>query len=380
MDSTIKILADLVAIDSVNPSLVPGGAGEQDIAHAIAAEMRGTGLEVEVSEVAPGRPNVVGVLEGRAPGRSLMLCGHMDTVGVAGMKLPFHPVVRNGCLYGRGAQDMKGGLAAMLGAARVLAHEGGLASGRLIVAAVADEECASLGAEALVRRWRADAAVVTEPTGLAVAVAHKGFSWVEITTAGHAAHGSRPSEGRDAIFHMGRVLVGLEALDRQLQSRPAHPLLGTASLHASLIDGGRELSTYPDICSLKIERRTICGEPADIALSESQAIVTRLHEDDPLFEAKVKLIFGRPPYEIAADHEIVKLLETVVGRLIPGLVPNRTCATFWCDAAILGHAGVPTVIFGPGGDGLHGLEEFVRVDHVLTCRDALVELARRYCV
>jgi acetylornithine deacetylase len=380
MDSTIKFLADLVAIDSVNPSLVPGGAGEQKIARAIAEEMRASGLEVEVTEVAPGRPNVVGVLEGRAPGRTLMLCGHMDTVGVAGMKSPFDPVVRNGCLYGRGAQDMKGGVAAMIGAARILAQDGGLASGRLIVAAVADEECASLGAEALVRHWRADGAVVTEPTGLAIAAAHKGFSWVEITTIGRAAHGSRPSEGRDAIFHMGRVLTGLEALDRQLRSRPPHPLLGTASLHASLIEGGRELSSYPDHCALQMERRTICGEPADIALTEVEAILTRLQDDDPQFEANVRYIFGRLPYEIETDHELLKALETAAGHLDPGRATSRTCATFWCDAAILGHAGIPSVIFGPGGEGLHGLEEYVRVDDVLGCRDALVELARLYCV
>jgi acetylornithine deacetylase len=380
MDSTIKFLADLVAIDSVNPSLVPGGAGEQNIARAIAAEMRGSGLEVEVTEVAPGRPNVVGVIEGRAPGRTLMLCGHMDTVGVAGMKSPFDPIVRDGCLYGRGAQDMKGGVAAMIGAARVLAQNGGLASGRLIVAAVADEECASLGAEALVRHWRADGAVVTEPTGLAIAMAHKGFSWVEITTAGRAAHGSRPSEGRDAIFYMGRVLACLEALDRQLRSRPPHPLLGTASLHASLIDGGRELSSYPDHCALKMERRTICGEPVDIAWSEVEAILARLEENDPQFEANARFIFGRPPYEIAIDHELVKLLETTAGHLDSGRTTGRTGATFWCDAAILGHAGIPTVIFGPGGEGLHGLEEYVRLDDVLACRDALVELARLYCV
>ncbi len=139
MDWTIKLLADLVAIDSVNPSLVPGGVGEQEIASAIAAEMRASGLDVEVTDVAPSRPNVVGVLEGRSAGRTLMLCGHMDTVGVAGMRSPFDPVVRNGCLYGRGALDMKGGVAAMISAARVLAQEGGLASGLLIVAAVADE-------------------------------------------------------------------------------------------------------------------------------------------------------------------------------------------------------------------------------------------------
>jgi acetylornithine deacetylase len=380
MDSTIKFLADLVAIDSVNPSLVPGGAGEQRIARAIAAEMRASGLEVEVTNVAPGRPNVVGVLEGRAAGRTLMLCGHMDTVGVAGMPSPFDPLIRSGCLYGRGALDMKGGVAAMIGAARVLVQEGGLDSGRLIVAAVADEECASLGAEALVRRWRADGAVVTEPTGLGIAAGHKGFSWIEITTAGRAAHGSRPSEGRDAIFHMGRVLAGLEALDRRLQSPPPHPLLGTASLHASLIDGGRELSTYPGHCTLKMERRTLCGEPTNIALSEVEAILTRLAEDDPQFEANARFIFGRPPYEIAADHELLTCLERTVDRLNLERATSRTAATFWCDAAILGQAGIPTVIFGPGGDGMHSLEEYVRVDDVLACRDALVELARLYCV
>ncbi len=380
MDSTIRLLAELVAIDSVNPSLVSGGAGEERIARAIAAQMRASGLEVEVTDAAPGRPNVVGVLEGRAPGRTLMLCGHMDTVGVAGMQSPFDPIVRDGCLYGRGALDMKGGVAAMIAAAGVLAQEGGLASGRLIVAAVADEECASLGAESLVRRWRADAAVVTEPTGLEIAAAHKGFSWVEITTVGRAAHGSRPREGRDAIVLMGRVLASLEALDRQLQSRPPHPLLGTASLHASLIDGGRELSTYPDGCVLKMERRTICGEATDVALTEVEAILTRLKDDDPEFEANASFIFGRPPYEIAAAHELLKLLETTLSHRNPGLATGRSCATFWCDAAILGHAGIPTLIFGPGGDGLHGLEEYVRVDDVLICRDALVDLARLYCV
>src|SRR5688572_21035501 len=201
-DALRRLLGDLVAIDSVNPSLVPGAAGELAIARRLAEEMRSLGLEVHVTEVAPGRPNVVGVLQGRAPGRSLMFCGHTDTVGIAGMARPFEPDVRNGRLYGRGSQDMKGGVAAMVGAARHLVEAGGLEAGRLIVAAVVDEEHASLGAEALVSTWRADAAVVTEPTGLDVAVAHKGFQWVAVETRGRAAHGSRPLEGRDAILRM----------------------------------------------------------------------------------------------------------------------------------------------------------------------------------
>jgi acetylornithine deacetylase len=150
VDPAISLLRDLVAINSVNPTLVPGAPGEQEVAAAVAAAMRGFGLEVSVEAVAPGRPNVVGVLEGRAKGRTLMFCGHTDTVGVAGMRDPFVPTERDGRLYGRGAQDMKGGVAAMIAAAGAIAEKG-LAAGRLVVAAVVDEEHSSIGADALVK-------------------------------------------------------------------------------------------------------------------------------------------------------------------------------------------------------------------------------------
>jgi len=376
-DTAIKLLRDLIAIDSVNPSLVPGGAGERHIASMVASEMRSIGMDVEITEVAPGRPNVIGVLEGRTKGQCLMFCGHLDTVGVEGMEAPFDPVERNGRIYGRGAQDMKGGLAAMISAARGLTDSGGLAAGRLVVAAVIDEEYASLGAEALVTRWRADAAVVAEPTDMIIATGHKGFSWVEITTGGRAAHGSRPRDGRDAILRMGRVLSRLEALDRQLQSKPPHPVLGTASLHASLITGGRELSTYPDRCELQMERRTIVGESPHTALIEVDNILETLKEEDREFDGSARFLFGRPPYEITAEHQLPQFLEEALSSI--GRSSKRGGMTFWTDAAILGEAGIPSVIFGPGGFGLHGLEEYVLVDDVLACRDALVELTRAFC-
>jgi acetylornithine deacetylase len=375
VDPTITLLRDLVAIDSVNPSLVPGARGEADIARRIALELHSIGLHVEVSEVAPGRPNVVGVLEGRAPGRGLMFCGHIDTVGVAGMQKPFEPVEREGKLYGRGAQDMKGGVAAMIGAARVLAA-GGLAHGRLVIAAVIDEEHASLGADALVTKWRADAAVVTEPTDLEIAVAHKGFQWVDIEARGRAAHGSRPTEGRDAIFRMGRVISRLEALDRSLQSGRAHPLLGTASLHASLINGGHELSSYPDRCTLQIERRTLPGESDTAALQEMETILAALRREDGEFEASAKQMFGRKPYEIDPAHPLPEMLARAAASI--GHRSKHVGMSFWTDAAILGAAGTPSVLFGPGGAGLHSIEEYVRLRDVEMCRDALVELARDF--
>ena len=372
----MTLLAELVAIDSVNPALVSGARGEAEIAQRIADELRALRMEVDVFEAAPSRPNVVGVLRGRDPGPSLMLCGHTDTVGVVGMARPFNPEVRNGRLYGRGAQDMKGGLAAMLGAARCIVESGGLDRGSLVIAAIVDEEHGSVGADALVRRWRADAAVVAEPTGLDVAVAHKGFQWVTVRTRGRAAHGSRPQEGRDAILRMGRVLAGLEALDRELQQRPMHPLLGSPSLHASTIEGGHELSTYPVRAWLQFERRTLPGEPLDAALHETEAILARLRREDPEFEGDANALFGREAYELPEDHALPLL--TIDCARAAGCRPQLVGMTFWTDAAILGAAGIPAVLFGPGGAGLHSTEEYVIVDDVMRCRDAMAELARRF--
>jgi acetylornithine deacetylase len=245
----------------------------------------------------------------------------------------------------------------------------------LIVAAVVDEEHASRGAEALVQRWRADAAVVTEPTDLDVAVAHKGFQWVTVETRGRAAHGSRPAEGRDAIRRMGRVLARLEELGRALERRPAHPLLGPPSLHASLIHGGHELSSYPVRAWLQYERRTLPGEPADTAFREMMSILDDLRAVDPEFEADAQHTFGRDAYE-AGPADIVDRLSACARDA--GCRAAKVGMTFWTDAAILGHAGIPSVLFGPGGAGLHSTEEYVRVDDVMKCRDALVDVARRF--
>ena len=276
MDPVLPLLRDLIAIPSVNPSLVPGAAGEGEIAAYVAARLRTAGMDVEVSDVLPGRPNVTGLADGREPGPAVMFCGHLDTVGVEGMPAPFDPQQRDGRMYGRGSQDMKGGVAAMIHAAESVLRRGGLRKGRLIVAAVADEEYASAGADALVTRCTADYAVIPEPTDLEVGVAHKGFSAAEILMHGRAAHGSRPADGRDAILRMGRVLAALERHDRWLQAQPPDPWLGTGSLHASTIEGGGELSSYPAACRLQFERRTLPGEPLTAAEDDLRRILADL--------------------------------------------------------------------------------------------------------
>jgi acetylornithine deacetylase len=379
MDPVISLLRDFVAIDSVNPTLVPGAAGEAQMAAAIAESMRRAGLDVVVQDVAPGRPNVVGVIDGRAPGRSLMFCGHIDTVGVDGMDAPFDPVVRGDRVYGRGSQDMKGGVAAMIDAARQIAARG-LDKGRLIVAAVVDEEYASLGADVLVAEWHADGAIVTEPTDLEIAVGHKGFVWLDVETRGRAAHGSRPKDGRDAIMRMGRVLQRLESLDRDLQRRAPHSLLGTGSLHASIINGGRELSSYPDHCRLQLERRTIVGETGEDAQHDVETMLAVLAQEDPEFDGRVRLTFARPPYELAADHPLPRALAHVASATYArDLTTPMGAMSFWTDAAILAGAGIPSVLFGPGGAGLHSKEEYVNVADVMTCRDTLRQLVTEWC-
>ncbi|MEZ5293456.1 MAG: M20/M25/M40 family metallo-hydrolase [Vicinamibacterales bacterium] len=377
MDTAERLLSDLVAIDSVNPSLVPGAAGEAAVARRLVAEFEAIGLTVDVQEVAPGRPNVVATLEGRRPGPSLMLCGHIDTVGVSGMAAPFDPVVTGGRLYGRGSQDMKSGVAAMIDAVRAVAQGGGLDAGSVIVACVVDEEHSSIGADALVTRWRADAGVVTEPTDLDIAVCHKGFAWAEVATTGRAAHGSRPADGVDAIVHMGRVLAALGELDRRLQAGARHPRLGPASLHASTISGGRELSSYPDRCTLQVERRTLPGEPLAQLDDELRDILARLSAEDATFSAEARPLFARPPYAIDPAHPLPGLLGRAAGDA--GCRAATIGMSFWTDAAVLGQAGIPSVLFGPTGAGLHGVEEWVDLASVRQCRDALASLIRAWC-
>ena len=371
-----QLLSDLVAIDSINPDLIPGAAGEEAIARFIAGWLSAAGLEVTVEEVAPGRPNVIGIAHGTGGGRTLLLDGHMDTVGVTGMTDPLRPRLANGRLYGRGAYDMKGGLAACLLAAAEAARQP--LRGDVIVAAVMDEEYAGLGTLAVAERYRADGAIVAEPTELGFVVAHRGFVWLEVETRGVAAHGSRPHLGVDAIVKMGGVLTGLDRLAQALAHGPAHPLLGPASVHASLISGGQELSSYPDRCVLAIERRTLPGESGATAEAELRAIVAQLAAADPAFRAEVRLGLERAPMETPPDAAILAATQAAAAAALGRPVAPEG-VSFWTDAASLHAAGIPTVLFGPTGEGAHAVEEWVDVASVQTCAEVYLATARAFC-
>jgi acetylornithine deacetylase len=365
------LLAELVSIDSVNPALVPDGAGEAEIARFVARWAEEAGLAVEIVEPVPGRPSVVATAAGRGGGRSLMLNAHLDTVGVAGMAAPHEPRVQDGRLYGRGSYDMKGGLAACMLAAAAAGRAG--LPGDVLLAAVSDEEHSSIGVQAVVERFRADACVVTEPTSLQVCVAHKGFAWWRITAHGRAAHGSRPDLGSDAIARMGPVLTGLAELDRGLEER-THPLVGRASVHASLIDGGQELSSYPERCVLEVERRTLPGETRESVAGELRLLLDGGDAAAP--EGEITLV--REPFEVAGDEDIVAAVRQQAAGVL-GHEPETVGHTAWMDAAFTQAAGIPTVVFGPDGAGAHEVEEWVDLASVETCARVLLATATDFC-
>jgi acetylornithine deacetylase len=362
MDELTELTGQLVGIDSVNPDLVPGGAGEGELARFVAEWLAESGLEVEVEEVAPGRPNVVGRARGTGGGSTLLLNAHMDTVGYEGMEAPLEPCVEEGRLYGRGAYDMKGSLAAIMVAGAEAAQAG--LRGDVLVAAVVDEEVYSTGAEAAAHRYPADAAIVAEPTGLQLVFAHKGFVWMEVETKGRAAHGSRPDLGEDAIVAMGRVLTGLGELAGSLLDNPSHPLLGGGSVHASLIRGGVELSTYPESCVLGLERRTVPGETVEFVESQIREIAGG---------AEIRTTFVREPFEVAREEAIVEAVLRHAGD------PEVAGVPFWADSAVFAAAGIPTVVFGPGGEGAHAQVEWVELADLERCKDVYVAVARELC-
>jgi acetylornithine deacetylase/succinyl-diaminopimelate desuccinylase-like protein len=370
------LAAQLVAIESINPDVVAGGSGELELARFVAEWCEQAGLETTVTELAPRRANVVAIARGSGGGKSLMLNAHLDTVGVAGMTDPLVPRLEDGRLYGRGSYDMKGSLAACMLATAEASRRG--LRGDVILTAVADEEFASIGTDAVATSMTADAAIVTEPTELQLAVAHRGFVHLEVVVHGRAAHGSRPHLGIDAIAKMGRVLTGIEELDRRLRAHPTHPHVGSGSVHASLIEGGQEFSSYPARCVLQAERRTIPGETAELAERELDDIVARAGEGDPDFSAEVRAPISREPFEVAEGADIVQLVRRH-GAAVIGTEPETVGVSYWADSALLAGAGIPTVLFGPIGEGAHAEVEWVDSASLERCLEIYSAVAADLC-
>ncbi|GAA3831084.1 ArgE/DapE family deacylase [Streptomyces phyllanthi] len=373
-----RLLARLVSIDSVNPDLVRGGAGETTIADFCGEWLAARGFEVHRLEGRPGRPSLVATARGTGGGRSLMLGGHLDTVGLADYDGdPLDPRVRDGRMYGRGTFDMKGGIAAMMvAAARATAH--GPLRGDVILACVADEEHGSSGTEEVLESFTADAAIVTEPSHLEVTLAHKGFAWFDVEIEGRAAHGSRPELGVDAIAKAGYFLVALEELGQRLARGPAHPLLGTGTVHASVIHGGEEPSTYPAHCRITLERRTVPGESADSVERELTAVLDHFTTAVPDFRYRLTRGLHREPFQADPDALIVRTLTHHAERAL-GRPPAVRAEPYWTDCALLDRAGIPCLLFGVDGAGAHAATEYVDLDSLNRLTDILTGTIADFC-
>jgi acetylornithine deacetylase len=368
-ERVLEVLQELIRIPSVNPTLAPEeNHGEAAIAGFARDWLAAHGLEAWLEEPAPGRPNAVAAT-GDGDGPVLVLCAHLDTVGTAGMTIPpFEPRVEGNRVYGRGAYDMKGSAAAILVAAAEVARVG--CRGRLLVALVSDEEYASIGAQDFVRRHRADGCIVTEPSEGRLILGHKGFVWAEIVTRGRAAHGSRWDLGVSAIGKMGPIIAELERFDRDELRRRVHPLVGPASQHCALIQGGTGLSTYSPECRLQVERRTLPGETPEQVLAELREVAGA--------EGEVNLTLQRPALVCDREAPVARALREAA-MAVTGAEPEEGGVAYWMDAALFAAAGIPTVNYGPAGTGAHEAVEWVDLDSVVTCARVLAEAVQTFC-
>jgi len=371
-------LADLVQINSVNPDLDSNGCGEQEIGMYINRLLKSFQLKSEIHSLGPERINVVGILEGTGEGKSLMLNAHMDTVGVQGMQNPFSGAVKDAKLYGRGAYDMKGSIAAMLAVAKAIKEQNIKFAGDLVLAFVADEEFESKGTQQLIREYKTNGAIVAEPTDLNICLAHRGFAVYEITTKGNTAHGGNNHIGIDANSKMGLLLTELDALSKKLSRKKGHPLLGQASVHVPLIKGGQSLFIYSDECTINVERRTLPGESGKDILSELESIIEKISRRDDNFKATIKPLIWREPYEISENKPVVDSLRQSAVSVL-GRQPSYIGHSWWEDSALIGKNGTETVIMGPKGGGIHEAVEWVDIQSVVDLSEIFLKTAIIYC-
>ncbi|QWU15571.1 succinyl-diaminopimelate desuccinylase [Paenibacillus sophorae] len=360
-ERTVEILADLIRFQSVNPSGTEGEAADY-----VAKIMREAGCEVELQEIEPGRPNVIARLKGTGGGKTIILNTHMDVVpaGEGWSSDPFTMLRKGDRVYGRGVMDAKGPLAAMMAAVEAIAASGAQLPGDIVLAAVVDEEAASLGARRLPDDLHGDLAVIGEATDGKLAIAHRGSIRPVLAAEGVSAHSSTPHLGVNAVSLMARTLVALEDFAEQELTKRLHPLTGQSTLSVTVINGGIKESMIPDRCEALIDRRLIPGEAEDDALREIEQIIAGL----PALDGRVRIDRLVPTTGVASetrpDHPMVELASAAIERVY-GHKPELTGLTANCDMTHFVKRGIPSVIYGPGDFSVaHKIDEWVTLSEL----------------
>ncbi len=372
MTDLVKLLSELIALPSVNPAFVEPGstlAGERLVAEFLVRTAANAGLDVQLSRVLPDRDNVIIRLTPRGRiRRRIVLAPHMDTVGASGSQLK--PVLKDGRLHGRGACDTKGSIAAMLGAVLdVAAGKNRPSQTEIIFTGLIDEENNQSGSRALAKaKFKADLAIVGEPTLCEVVSAHKGDLWLKLTTKGVAAHGATPSFGRNAILEMARVVQLLETDYAASLKARTHPLLGSPTINVGSIRGGRQPNIVPDLCEISADRRTLLGETQTTVRRELAALFKKHGLAVTMTDTK-----GAPclPMETNAKLPLVQLFLKAAQR------KQSLGVHYFCDASVFSNAGTPSIVFGPGDIAqAHTADEWVAISELERARAVLVKFLR----
>ena len=374
-----ELLSAMVRVESVTPSLIPTGSGEAKIAAFIADWLDGTGAEIEIAEVEPGRPNVLARLRGTGGGPTLCLNAHSDTVGYEGWPdEALQPRVDGDRIYGLGTADDKGGCAAAMLVLRSLAESGVRLRGDLLVACVADEEGVSIGSEHLVRQGGIDAAIVIEPQPThELVVEHQGFGWIDVITRGVAAHSCEPDVGVDAIVHLAEVITRLHRLDREVFQRQPSLMNGRTVFHTGTITGGTDYATYPSIARVSIEVGTQPGEHLSDRVAEIEGIFDEIARTEPGFRGEVDVRLDREPF-VARGQEALQDIVVKAMAMVLGREAKITGMNGWTDAALLQAAGIPTLLMGSTGGNYHTAGEWASISELVRLCDILEQAARQY--
>ncbi len=355
-------LAGMIQIPSINPFGQAGAhTAEAEMADDFETRLHGLGLQIGTAQVSAGRRNVWGTLRGTGGGPTILLAGHLDTVGVEGYTDPFNPKIADGKIHGRGSCDMKAGLAAYLEVVRVLQETGPL-KGDVIVAGVVDEEHAMTGSYAFGKNGPpVDHAIVAEPTQLAICPTHKGQILMTLRCQGLAAHSSLPQNGKNAIYHMATLLSHLQSYAHQLSKRTPEPDCGSPSFSVGVVRGGDNACSVPDFCEIDVDRRTIPGESFGTVMSEIQTVIHAAKQAEPDLQIEVLPPFlNLPPLGTAPDAPLMGAItsacQKVTGQCPVHAFPGSTDAP---------NFGCPTVICGPGDLAqCHSLDEYVEISQI----------------